>query len=347
MYTHGEKIDMLLVYGECHKNSRNAAVLYAERYPGRQHPCFQYFPIVERKLREGINQNVGNFIVNEETEINVLAFVEVNPTASTREISNEMHISHESIRKILKKHGYCSFKYQVHQHLYEADGNRRLDYCNWLIQNQHDNPNFVSLILFSDESRFTNNGMFNKQNNRYWAQENQHLMRVGNFQERFGVNVWAGVIGTRIIGPIFFQGPLTGERYLQFLENDIEELLMDLPLAVSERMYFQQDGAPPHNAAAVMNYLANRFNNRVIATNGPVRWPARSPDLTILDFFIWPYVKERVFNVGAETLDVLQNRVQEAFQSITPAMLQNVGRNTMDRIIMCQQQGGMHFEHLL
>jgi len=31
---HSEKVDMLFVYWECQKNSRRAAQIYAQRYPG-------------------------------------------------------------------------------------------------------------------------------------------------------------------------------------------------------------------------------------------------------------------------------------------------------------------------
>lgn len=349
MYTQSEKVDMLLIFGECHRNSRNAAELYAQRYPNRQHPAHQYFPYVENSFRqEGNREREQRFIINEETEINVLAMVEVDKTVSLREISQEMQISYESARKILKKHGYRAFKYQLHQHLYADDGDRRVVFCDWLLQNHRDNPNFINFILFSDESRFTNNGIFNKQNTRYWAQQNQHTMREGNFQERFGVNVWAGIVGNRIIGPILFQGQLTGVRYLGFLQNEIEDHLDNLPLAVLRRIYFQQDGAPPHNTREVLNYLTEHFNNQVIATNGPVRWPARSPDLTVLDFFIWGYVKEKVYYAAAPaTLEILEERILRAFRSITPQMLRNVMRETIERAGMCLEQGGMHFENLL
>lgn len=345
MYTQSEKVDMLLIFGECQENSRNAAELYAQRYPNRHHPAHQYFLYVEKWLRQERNREAEQrFIINEETEINVLAMVEVDKTASLREISQELQISHESTRKILKKHGYRSFKYQLHQHLYPDDGDRRVVFCDWLLQNHRINPNFINFILFSDESRFTNNGMFNKQNTRYWATQNQHAMREGNFQERFGVNVWAGIVGDRIIGPIFFQGQLTGARYLGFLQNEIEEHLEHLPLEDLRRIYFQQDGAPPHNTREVLDYLIGHFNNQVIATNGPVRWPPRSPDLTVLDFFIWGYVKERVYYPTAPaTLEILEERILRAFRCITPQMLQNALRETIERAEMCREHGGMHF----
>lgn len=50
-------------------------------------------------------------------------------------------------------------------------------------------------------------------------------------------------------------------------------------------MWFQQDGAPAHYHHQVRQYLDNWMGNRWIGRRGPVAWPARSPDLTPLDFF--------------------------------------------------------------
>ena len=52
-------------------------------------------------------------------------------------------------------------------------------------------------------------------------------------------------------------------------------------------IYFQQDGAPPHYASEVREWLDNRFDCRWLGHRGPVEYPARSPDLTPLDFFLW------------------------------------------------------------
>lgn len=287
------QIDMLLVYGEVRKNQREARALYVRRYPERDQPCAQYFPWLEEHLkRENDNEHENRFIVNEEAEINTLACVEIDPTSSTRQIASGIGISPESVRKILHKHKYKSFKYQIHQHLYEGDYQRRLNFCNWYLETERHQPNIKSCILFSDESRFTNMGMFNRNNTRYWATENNHLFRGGAFQERFGINVWLGVIGTRIVGPIFFYGPLNGAQYLHFLQNEIQNFIEVLPVQ-HEHVFYQQDGAPPHNARVVTDYLSETFNNRWIGTHGPIRWPARSPDLTPLDFFTGPISRKR------------------------------------------------------
>lgn len=43
---------MVLIFGDCHQNSRNAAALYAKRYHERYHPPHNHFLRVVKNLRE-------------------------------------------------------------------------------------------------------------------------------------------------------------------------------------------------------------------------------------------------------------------------------------------------------
>lgn len=52
MYTHNQKVDMLLVYGEAQQNSRRAVQLYREKYPGRDVPDSKVFVRLERTLNK-------------------------------------------------------------------------------------------------------------------------------------------------------------------------------------------------------------------------------------------------------------------------------------------------------
>ena len=72
-------------------------------------------------------------------------------------------------------------------------------------------------------------------------------------------------------------------------------MLDDVSLDTRERMFFQQDGAPAHNAIIVRRHLDQIFPNRWIGTFGVIPWPARSPDLTSMDFFLWGYLKTSVY----------------------------------------------------
>ena len=52
---------------------------------------------------------------------------------------------------------------------------------------------------------------------------------------------------------------------------------------------WQQDGASIHVTPPIMRLLHRAFGNRVISRNriAGLLWPARSPDLNPLDFFLW------------------------------------------------------------
>ena len=58
----------------------------------------------------------------------------------------------------------------------------------------------------------------------------------------------------------------------------------------------QHDGCPAHNAIVAWNALNQQFPNRWKGRGSPVqRFPAWSPDLTLLDFFLWGHVKNVVY----------------------------------------------------
>ncbi|GBL81016.1 hypothetical protein AVEN_83102-1 [Araneus ventricosus] len=76
-----------------------------------------------------------------------------------------------------------------------------------------------------------------------------------------------------------------------------------------------------------------------------VEWPPRSPDLNPLTFFLWGYIKQRVYATPPPTLQELRNRITDACASVSPAMLYNVQREVQSRVQMCIVAEGQHFEH--
>ncbi|GBO09091.1 hypothetical protein AVEN_272461-1 [Araneus ventricosus] len=78
---------------------------------------------------------------------------------------------------------------------------------------------------------------------------------------------------------------------------------------------------------------------------GCVEWPPRSPALNPLDFFLWGYIKQRVYATPPPTLQELRNRITDACASVSPAMLYNVQREVQSRVQMCIVAEGHHFEH--
>ena len=160
-----------------------------------------------------------------------------------------------------------------------------------------------------------------------------------------GCNIGQTPYRTNFLNEI--QEHLTSERYQEILENPLEEFLENLPLIEEQRLYFQQDGAPSHNAHHIMDYLRLKFGQRLIATNGPVRWPPRSPDLTPLDFFLWGHIKNLVYSTPPTTLEILKTRIREAFANIRIEQLQNVVQENIYRVRKCNEVQGGYFENLI
>ncbi|KAJ4450907.1 hypothetical protein ANN_02341 [Periplaneta americana] len=86
------------------------------------------------------------------------------------------------------------------------------------------------------------------------------------------------------------------------------------------------------------------FDDRIISRN---LWPPRSPDLTTPDFFLWGYLKDRVYATRPQTVDDLKHNITQEIQAIDNRVLQRVASNMERRVELCLMQDGGHFQHLL
>lgn len=75
---------------------------------------------------------------------------------------------------------------------------------------------------------FTLTAFANRNNCRYWSDENPRVFHEVHTQHPQKVKVWAGIYGSHIIGPFFIPGNLNGEVYLELLENDIYPALVQV-----------------------------------------------------------------------------------------------------------------------
>lgn len=149
------------------------------------------------------------------------------------------------------------------------------------------------------------------------------------------------------VGPFELPARLNGQTYERFLSEDLPELLDDVPVLLRRNMWFQHDGAPPHSTRNVRTILNRRHPNMWIGRGGPVNWPARSPDLSPLDYFLWGHLKQYIYDrVVINNLDDLEDRIVEALATVTPEMIQRAVLDLSRRARLCLQMEGGHFEHL-
>ena len=152
------------------------------------------------------------------------------------------------------------------------------------------------------------------------------------------------VLDNRLIGPFIFDENLCGNRYLLLLQEQILPAIRNaIPPDEIADLWFQQDGCPAHSTRQVMDVLRNTFRNNIICNNGPIDWPARSPDITPPDFYLWGYVKNEVYEISPpETREELEDRVRNVFATVNRNTLQRVTRKVLEKCEKCVENGGRH-----
>jgi hypothetical protein len=98
--------------------------------------------------------------------------------------------------------------------------------------------------------------------------------------------------------------------------NDLSALLEHVPLHQRQHTWFMRDGASPHFLCIVRQRLNQTFGEQWIGSGGPVNWPARSPDLNPLDFWLWVHLKILLYSAPISDLEVLEQRLENACQDI-------------------------------
>ncbi|EZA48617.1 hypothetical protein X777_13627, partial [Ooceraea biroi] len=215
-----EYYDMLMTLGECHGQYHVAARRYAELYPNRaRHPSprvilgaaqrlYETGSVLTNKHDTGRNREARN-LGNVE---NVVRSFEDNPEKSIRVVVREQDLSYATVQRILKEEKLHAFhlpterreKYIAHytcvQHLRPEDYQRRKTFCENFLREVDRDPRFPSHVIFSDESLFTREGIYNSHNMHFWSDENPRVTRLRTFQTRWKINVWAGIMGTQIHG---------------------------------------------------------------------------------------------------------------------------------------------------
>ena len=139
-----------------------------------------------------------------------------------------------------------------------------------------------------------------------------------------------------------------------------------------DRLWWQQDGATIHVTDVNMRYLDAQFGPRVISRR-PIRgidWPARSPDLSPLDYCLWGYLKSKVtlcahskschsnnhyrdviiicalqvYTPWPANLDALEGNLRREVAALDPAMIRRAILDMRVRANKCIDNNGGHFE---
>ncbi|EFN88025.1 hypothetical protein EAI_06541, partial [Harpegnathos saltator] len=126
-----EKIEIILIYGECRRNVNDTVGLYTERFPNKVQSHAFFSVLSNSLLTEGSVQpkkRTRMASVTRENEIAILAVVN-NNHISTREIARDSTLLRTSVCKILKRHKYRPYHVSMHQELHGDDFHNQVTFC--------------------------------------------------------------------------------------------------------------------------------------------------------------------------------------------------------------------------
>lgn len=272
-------------------------------------------------------------------------FFNKNPRYSINRASQPLNLTKSTVQKILRKSiRFWPWKYRRAQYLSEASKERRLIFAYHFQGGLEEHlPN----IWFSDEAHFYLTGYYNRQNQRYWAKENPYVLMEKPLHSK-KITIWAA-ISSKGITAVAFNETVNSTFYLRLLKEQFIPKLKTLKLL--KNSWFMQDEATPHTANDVLEYLNSIFGERVISNKYPekydkgVGWSPYSPDLNPCDFFLWGYLKDRVYVNTPSNLEELEATIFEEIQRIPMDMISRVIDSLPRRINDLIQNNGAHFEH--
>ncbi|KAM7298449.1 hypothetical protein ISCGN_019044 [Ixodes scapularis] len=230
----------------------------------------------------------------EEDKLIVAACV-VDPFLSAREIRDELELENVSVSTIRRR-------------LHEAGIHSRIAAQKTLLDDRHrkQRMEFASVVeswcpqkwrsvVFTDEASICTRW---DQQQRVWRPhacryEDGYIWDVRS-SGRTCVHVW-GAISHDGLGPLHrISGRMTAETYSDIVEQVMLPYVLDGPFTDGVFL-LQQDGAPIHTARSVTNLLDSLGIMRL-------DWPARSPDLNIIEN-VWAEIEcpgSASFSLGVE-----------------------------------------------
>lgn len=260
-----------------------------------------------------------------------------NPSLSLRKAACVLGISYNATRDVLKNHLHLKpYKYNDYHELEPEDYPKRVKFASWFLslpKNSHE------WFVFSDEAYFYLTQSINKQNNRMWL-ESRPIDWIERPLHDKKVLVWCAISAAKIYGPYFFEETVNQHNYLDMLR--IFFWPKHLRTESYKNYYFQQDGATPHTADLVQEWLSSKLLDKFI---DKTQWPPRSPDLNPCDYFLWGYLKSKVYNPLPKNLNDLKSNIEREIKKINREMLKSTMLNFEKRCTLLITVKGEHIEN--
>ena len=287
-----------------------------------------------------------------------------HPSVGCRRREAYLGIPKSTVHRILRIDlNLRPYHIQTHQSINTPDYQKRRDFANWYLAQQAANSDFEDLIVYTDESHVHLTGHINSHNAVHWGSTRPNTVNQNPLHSPY-VTILGGITPYGLLGPYFFEDAagnrerINATNYTDKLQNNlIPDLTLltlthpsiSLPPSTTQLpWWFMQDGARPHISNLATNLITTEFGTQTIGERLAVHWPARSPDLTPCDFWLWGSMKDAIHHQGpAADLNEIKTRVRSFFAQVPEDHCRRAVQSVQKRCRLLLTQNGGHFEHLL
>jgi len=105
------------------------------------------------------------------------------PQKSKQRASIELGISRRSLRRLMQRLGLKIYRPRLLHGLLEDDPDRRLQFCEVVLNDERQDNGIVDNITWSDEAHFKLRGAVNRQNCVYYSTKNPHITIEGQLNQ--------------------------------------------------------------------------------------------------------------------------------------------------------------------
>ena len=110
-----------------------------------------------------------------------------------------------------------------------------------------------------------------------------------------------------------------------------------------KKLYFMLDEAAPYTVISSKYVLSDIFQDRLIGKVFTISWPPYSPDLTPIDFWLWPKLKAIIFSKRHKLLTSVRGlklAMMHAFRRLQSENFAHVVPSVLRRMSSCFAKNG-------
>ena len=269
--------------------------------------------------------------------------IEEDPYATYDEIEEATTLSRGVIQTIIHDHlklRKVTSRWVPH-FLTEQNRRDRVEMCKKNLDMFQSNKWRLYDVVTGDEAWFYLRQIGRKKSNASWIGEGESprtVVRLGKFEQKSMFTIFFKSDGVVHISYLDKGETIDHKKYLtSCLKPLVSTLNKRRPISGTKNLKFHHDNARPHVHKSVITYLKSK--EFIIMDHPPY-----SPDLAPSDFWLFDYIKQRLYN--HTTVESLATQIVDIVNNIPQYEYKKTFEKWLERMELCIKYKGDYFEHI-